>query len=238
MITVTNLSKSFQKKTVLANLSIQFKPKEIYVIVGMNGCGKTTFMNTMMNLLKADSGTIMCHGEVVGTKDYKKSIFYIPSDFYLPDYLTADEYLKLTLRHYPNSSEQQVDLLFSIFDLEDHRYQLLESYSFGMKKKIQLIAAIAANTDYVFADELFSGLDFDTVLLVQELLLHLKRTRSFIVVSHDLNTLQKFPENIYIMNKGTLTKFEGEVNAINEHVKETGDIGEKIRNIRKYFISA
>lgn len=237
MLEIRNLSKRFGQKQVIDNLNVTVPSNGVYIIVGTNGCGKTTFMNMVTNLLKPDSGTIICKGHDVGTKGYKKSIFYIPSDFYLPEYLTANEYLQMMLAYYPKASMEQVDFLFKVLDLEDSRYQLLETLSFGMKKKIQLLTAIAAGTDYVFADELFGGLDFDTVILVQELLKELQLTRTFVIVSHDLNTLLSFPQNIYIMSCGKLSKFEGRVEMITEAIKSTGGLDEKLQHIRQQFSS-
>lgn len=238
MLIINNLSKQFGQQKVLANLNLTIKNTGVHLIVGINGCGKTTFMNILANIVKSDTGNILCNGNFAGTKQFKEAIFYIPSDFYLPEYLTADEYLSMMLYHYPTADTKQLDLLFSIFDLDDHRHKLLETFSFGMKKKIQLIAAIASGADYILADELFGGLDFDTVLLVQELLKSLQKERCFVIVSHDLNTLSAFPDHIYIMDRGHLKPFTEKVKNISKYIKNTGELSDKIRNIRQYFISS
>lgn len=237
MLRIRNLSKKFGQKTVLDNLTVDIQEHGVHLIVGMNGCGKTTFMNSLSNLLKVEDGTIDCFGQTVGTKAFKEFIYYIPSDFYLPEYLTGQEYLEMMLSHYPSADFSKLDILFSIFDLESHRHKLLETYSFGMKKKIQLIAAVSAGTSYVIADELFGGLDFDTVLLIEKLLKCLYHQRSFVIVTHDLNTLLAFPENIYIMSKGRLDRYEDKIDQINSHVRNTGGINGKLREIQEYFLS-
>lgn len=235
MLKINQLSKSFGKNSVLSDLSMTFEDKGVYVIVGTNGCGKTTFMNTLSHLSKADKGTVTCFDYPLGSKEYKNAIFYIPSDFYLPEYLTADEYLRFVLTYYPKASFDKVDILLSLLDLEPYRYQLLESYSFGMKKKIQLVAAIASNANYILADELFGGLDFDTVLLVQELLARLKKDRCFIIVSHDLNTLLAFPEKIYMMFDGNLLAFTDNPKTLANHVRTTGELNDKLQILHQYF---
>lgn len=236
MLTIHNLSKKFGQQQVITNLNLQIEKHGVHIIVGTNGSGKTTLMNILTNIIKTDSGKIQCHDHSVESKQYKESIFYIPSDFYLPEYLTATEYLDLMLHHYPKSDIKQLDTLLAIFDLVEHQNKLLETFSFGMKKKIQLIAAIASNADYILADELFGGLDFDTVLLVQELLKILQEKRSFIIVSHDLNTLLAFPNNIYIMANGQLKSFRGKVENINQYIKKAGNLSAKIQNIQEYFV--
>ncbi|AER22356.1 TPA: ABC transporter ATP-binding protein [Streptococcus suis] len=236
MLTIDYLYKKFGQQQVITNLNLQIEKQGVHIIVGTNGSGKTTLMNILTNIIKADSGNITCNGHSVESKQYKESIFYIPSDFYLPEYMTATEYLDLMLHHYPKSDNKQLDILLDIFDLADHQNKLLETFSFGMKKKIQLIAAIASNVDYVIADELFGGLDFDTVLLVQELLQLLQKERSFIIVSHDLNTLLAFPDNIYIMVNGRVNSFRDKVENINKYIKEEGNLSAKIQNIQEYFV--
>ncbi|MGT2799331.1 ATP-binding cassette domain-containing protein [Streptococcus marmotae] len=238
MLSVRNIIKQVGQQKILNDVSIDFGRNGVYIIVGTNGCGKTTFMNIVNNMLLVDKGTIVCEKFPVGSKNYKDSIFYIPSDFYLPEYLTGDEYLQFVLQHYSTSSFDKVEFLFSLFDLSEERDKLLENYSFGMKKKIQIIAAILSNTPYIFADELFSGLDFDTVILLQELLQQLEKERCFVLVSHDLNVLTHFPNKIYIMSNGNLTHFTSSVDKISEAIKEVGDLHVKLQNIQKYFVSA
>ncbi|MGT2887889.1 ABC transporter ATP-binding protein [Streptococcus didelphis] len=235
MLNINRLEKSFGNKKVLSKIDVSFKDSGVSVIVGTNGCGKTTLMNILAHMLSFTSGEISCDGNVIGSKEYKQQVFYIPSDFYLPEYMTGKEYLDFILKHYQQSNFDLIDILLDMFDLKEMITDLLETYSFGLKKKIQIIAALASNTKYILADEVFSGLDFDTVLLLQEVFDHQKHQRSIIVISHDFNTLVRFPNHIFIMSKGRLLPYEGKVEGIYSMVKEIGETYAKLEKLRSYF---
>lgn len=72
------------------NITINFK-EDTTVIVGLNGSGKTVFLNSITGILNIDSGTIAIDGFKPDSKEFKERIFYIPSDFYLPEYMTGKE---------------------------------------------------------------------------------------------------------------------------------------------------
>ena len=157
MIEIEGLTKSFKKNRVIDALSASFSSTGVSVIVGTNGSGKTTLLNMLTNLLEADGGSIQIDGISPGSQAYKSKFFYLPSDFYLPGYMTGKEYVQFVLSRYETSEEEKASLLIELLDLADGQHKTIESYSFGMKKKIQIVAAVAANTDYIIADEIFGG---------------------------------------------------------------------------------
>lgn len=235
MFNIYELTQSFQNNNILNGTTCTFPDNEISIIVGTNGCGKTTFMNVLTQMIPYTAGEVMCNGYKIGSKEYKEQMFYIPSDFYLPEYMTGIEYLTFILKHYKNANYNQIDILLEIFDLKEFKDVLLEKYSFGMKKKIQIIAGFCSGTPYILADEIFSGLDFDTVLLLEDLLDFQKKYRSFVIVSHDMNTLNRFASNIYIMSNGCLTPYKGSSKDIKNIVKQMGQTGEKFDKLQKYI---
>ena len=166
---ISHLTKSYKDHKVIDDLSFTFNKKGITIIVGVNGSGKTTLFNLINDLVDKDEGTITLSS--LSDEDRKKECFYIPSDFYLPEYMTGKEYVDFILSRYPYSNKENVEWLIHLLDFDEAYHKLIETYSYGMKKKIQIIAAIASNTHYIFADEVFNGLDFETVLLLEELFL-------------------------------------------------------------------
>lgn len=235
MFNINNLDQSFSRKRILREISCQFPNSGVSIIIGTNGCGKSTFMNVLSEMIPFSSGEIICNGFPIKSKEYNEQIFYIPSDFYLPEFMTGEEYINFILKHYKNADFLLVEFLLNLFDLAEYKNTLIEKYSFGMKKKIQVIASFCSFTPYILADEIFSGLDFDTVILLESLIDYFKEKRSFIIVSHDMDTLKRFPENIFIMNKGCITPFLGNVNDKNDIVKSIGGISDKINSLHEYF---
>lgn len=237
MLKVEKIRKKFGKKMILHDISLTFNRGSVYVIVGANGSGKTTFMNVINNLLEADNGKILLDQYSGNSKKYKESVFYLPSDFYLPEYLTGQEYLGFVLERYPKANKKIANELIDILSMKNSQKNTIESYSFGMKKKIQLIAAISSGTDYIFADEAFSGLDFETVILIQDIFEIISKNKGIILVSHDLNTLMKFNKNIYIMQEGKIVLNDLKPIDIVEKIKKEGKLKEKVENIERYLIS-
>ncbi|MFD1125063.1 ATP-binding cassette domain-containing protein [Lentilactobacillus raoultii] len=235
MFTINHLKKSFDHNDVLKDISASFPKNNISIIVGANGSGKTTLMNIISGLVVADNGNIDLDDIPYNSQHYSENLFYVPSDFYLPGFLSGREYVNFVLSRYPHPNYDLLPYLFSLFDLTDSQNKLLEGYSFGMKKKVQLIAALTVGSKYLFADEIFSGLDFETVLLAEELFLKLRESTGIVIVSHEMNTLEKFPQNIWLMKSGLLVPYNGDVRSLPDAIKSTGKLGEKIASIKRHF---
>lgn len=234
MINIKNVSKRFGKKIVLDGLTVDFSSKDVSVIVGTNGSGKTTLFNIISGLIGSDSGNVSIDNTLFGTEDYKEKLFYLPSDFYLPGYMTGNEYARFILSRYENSDFVYFELVVSLFDLELDINKTIETYSFGMKKKLQIAIAVSLNVNTILADEIFSGLDFETVILAQELFIKAVNISKIVVISHDLNTLLKFNKDIWLMRFGRLEKYVGNPLELTNLVKNEGGLNEKIEEIYKY----
>ncbi|MFL6561515.1 MAG: ATP-binding cassette domain-containing protein, partial [Bacillus sp. (in: firmicutes)] len=85
MIKVTNLNQSFGKKNVLDSINLDINPNEICALVGRNGAGKSTFINSLLGLLPVKQGEILINGTAVNKKndEWKKTIAYLPEKFML-----------------------------------------------------------------------------------------------------------------------------------------------------------
>lgn len=235
MLEVINVSKRFGRQVVINDLNANFSNFGVTVIVGVNGSGKTTFLNLMTNLLQVDTGTILLDGNLVDTEVYKSKIFYIPSDFYLPYFMTGWEYADFVLSKYKKSDYKLFNRIIKLFDLKESLDKTLEMYSFGMKKKIQLAVGVATNTEVLIADEIFSSLDFETVILVQEIFSWINKYKKIIIVSHDRQTIEIFSEDIRLMSHGKLANFSGNPGELIERVKQEEVLNEKLNEIQQYF---
>ncbi|MTB69517.1 ABC transporter ATP-binding protein [Streptococcus uberis] len=235
MYKIHHLKKSYGNRSVLNGINCQFPNNGVVILVGTNGCGKTTFMNVLTEMTGFMSGKIFCNQFAIGSREYKEQIFYIPSDFYLPEFMTGREYLDFILKRYKTSDFNNIEILLEVFDLKGFENELIEKYSFGMKKKIQIIAAFCSGTPYILADELFSGLDFDTVILLEDIIEYQKNKKCFIIVSHDRNTLERFPNHIYIMSKGKLLSYKERNMSVTDMIRQMGGISGKISKLQERF---
>ena len=137
ILKIENLSKSFNDKNVIDNLSLIVRENEIYGFIGSNGSGKTTTMNMILGQLEPNGGDIYVCGEKVnfGNTETNKYIGYLPDvpEFY--NYMTAPQYLRLCAKLTDlkkNERESRIDYLLSIVGLSGERSKI-KAYSRGMK---------------------------------------------------------------------------------------------------------
>lgn len=224
MLKLRNINKSYGKKKVVGNLCHDFG-EGVNIIVGTNGCGKSTLLNIIGNIDPKFAGSISLNEFDISSMEFKKDTFYIPSDFYLPEFLTGKEYIDLINDLYPNANKNCIDNLLKIFKLEESKNNLIASYSFGMKKKLQFIASLSSNANLLLYDELFSGVDFETTIIMEKIIQSLLEDRIILLVSHDIRTLETFPENISVMIDGKLQKFNDDISCLNDDImKKVVDI--------------
>lgn len=233
MLEVKELCKSFGSHCVLDSLSITFGKTGITVIVGLNGSGKTVFLNSVSGIIQYDSGEVLLDGYSNGSDTFKKNIFYIPSDSYLPEYLTGNEYADFVQSRYENSSKSIFSEISCLLDMTGALEKAIESYSFGMKKKLQIALGLSLNVGYLLADEVFSGLDLETVILTQELFGLYAKKHKVLLVSHERNIINQFSNDILLMRKGKLTEFKGTADELSEYIYQQGKIAEKLQKIKE-----
>lgn len=233
MLNIQNVTKKF-KTTVLNDITISFPKQTVSVIVGINGIGKTTLLDCIVDLKKINNGSIAIDGHPNDSKAFKARIFYLPSEFYLPNFMTGREYLHFVLSRYDNARKDLIADFLNIFDLTTAADHLLEAYSFGMKKKIQLIAATLSNTEYILGDEIFTGLDFETTLVTLELFDKLADNAGIIIVSHNKAIIEKFSDNILLLSDGKLLPFLGTIDDLEKEVLNMEKVNEKIEFVKGY----
>ncbi|WP_430607906.1 ABC-2 type transport system ATP-binding protein [Enterococcus sp. DIV2379] len=234
MLRINGLTKKYGDKFVFKDLSTSFTDNGVTLIVGLNGSGKTTFLNAVNRMIEVEEGKIFIDDISSDSVNYKRAITYIPSDFYLPDYMTGREFCDFTFSVYKNYDISMFHLLIDLYDFEDSIDQLIESYSFGMKKKLQIITSFSLNVKYIFADELISGLDLETQLLTNNLIDFLKNDQKIVLVTHSLDAMNRYSDDIRILDSGEL-KLVSSMNDIENYILKTGVIDDKFTTIKKYF---
>lgn len=221
MLICDSLSKSFGKHRVLSGISAEFPSQACSIIVGINGAGKTTLLNCIAGLSEASSGVVSIDGEaIVGTPEYKRRVFYIPSDFFLPDFMTGAEYANFVFSRYGTSRADLFHGLASSFGIEADCGRLINTYSFGMKKKLQLAIAACVQADYLLIDEGMTGLDFETTLLTQELIKRLSATAGIVLVTHDMDTVRCFPQHVFLLKEGNLVSYSESIDKLPDVVSK------------------
>lgn len=172
-IEVKNISKSYDGIKVLDNISHTFQAGSVTCIMGKSGIGKTTFINILMGLEKADSGYI--------TSNISYSVVF--QENRLIEELTPITNI-LAVVDKSVKREVVVDSLLKIMDSESLHKKVSE-LSGGMKRRVAIVRAMLANSEVVVLDEPFAGLDEDTKVLTIDYIKEMLGDRTLIVVTHD-----------------------------------------------------
>ena len=161
ILKINNVSKSFNKKEVLNNISFSVKKGEIFGLIGINGIGKTTLIKIMLDLLKADTGDIELFGINSEIKNARKKVSYLPEKFQPSIYLKGIEFISFALGYFKKKvMNNQVLELAKKLDLEHVMLnKKVTKYSKGMAQKLGLISMFLSEAPLLILDEPMSGLD-------------------------------------------------------------------------------
>lgn len=208
-----NLTKRFGEKTAVDALNLRLEPGSFLGLLGRNGAGKSTTLKMVTGLLKPTAGEIRVLGLELATEALaiKRQIGVMPEDMALLDYLSGPQYLRFVGRMY-GLEEAVIDArqaeLFDKLDLAPAPKALVAEYSYGMKKKLALCAALIHGPRMLFLDEPFEGIDAVTSRTIKEILISLQaRGVTIILTSHIMEVVERLCPLIAILDEGKLLGF-------------------------------
>lgn len=208
-----NLTKAFGEKVAVDDLTLRVEAGSLLGLLGRNGAGKSTTLKMVTGLLKPTSGSIRVLGLDLATDDLaiKQQIGVMPEDMALLEYLTGPQYLRFVGRMYGLEDaviDARRDELFAKLDLAPAPKGLVAEYSYGMKKKLALCAALIHAPRVVFLDEPFEGIDAVTSRTIKDILHSLQsRGVTIILTSHIMEVVEKLCPLIAILDEGKLLGF-------------------------------
>lgn len=213
VLKVENVSKSFNDKNILDNVTMEFENGKIHLLKGKNGSGKSTFMKILYGLLIPDTGKIFWNGKDIEKKrtKYLANIGIVTADDRsLYHKLSARENLYYIGRicNVPKTElRQRISFLLEKLHLADDN-TLVENFSTGMKKKVMVARAFINDPDIIFADEILNGLDTETCTIVEEMLQEMvKKGKTVFLVSH-IGITNKTHIKQYIIEGGHIQNVE------------------------------
>jgi ABC-2 type transport system ATP-binding protein len=210
MIKVSNLKKKYGDATALEDVSFEIKQGEFFGLLGPNGAGKTTTISILSTILLPDSGTV-----TIGDYDLqrnpaqcKRSIGVVTQEIALYNKLSAYENLLFWGGLYDVPSEElkkRIAETLQLFGLEDRQHDKIESYSGGMKRRINIASALLHRPKILFMDEPTVGIDPQSRNLIFEVLekLH-KEGMTIIYTTHYMEEAERFCDRIGIIDKGKI----------------------------------
>ena len=180
VIEVNDLRKKYGDFEAVKGISFDVQEGEIFGFLGTNGAGKTTAIKMLCTMLKPTGGTARVSGhDVIREKnEVRKSIGIIFQENTLDEKLTANENLMLHCRFYnvPRSErESRIQEVLEIVELEDRRHKIVETFSGGMKRRLEIARGLIHYPKVLFLDEPTVGLDPQTRVHIWEYILRLKK---------------------------------------------------------------
>jgi len=207
------ITKRFGDKTAVDDLSLSLEAGAFLGLLGRNGAGKSTTLKMVTGLLKPTSGSIRMLGLDLAAEPLavKRQIGAMPEDMALLDMLSGPQYLRFVGRMYglPDALiDDRREELFDKLDLSVAPKVFLADYSFGMKKKVALCAALIHAPRMVFLDEPFEGIDPVTSRTIKDILHSLQQSGvTLVLTSHILEVVERLCPLIAILDEGRIKGF-------------------------------
>lgn len=216
IISLRNVTKSFQGHKVIDDVSLDIICGETFVIMGCSGSGKSTLLRHMTGAIRPDKGSILIKGQDIAQlsedalDEVRKSFGMSFQYSALLDSLTVEENIALPLREHTKLADEIIDIIIkmklSLVGLRGFEDYFPSEISGGMRKRVGLARAIALDPDIVFYDEPTSGLDPVVGGVTDKLIkdLSIKLMITSVVVTHDLRSAFKIADHIAMIHQGRL----------------------------------
>ena len=194
-----SITKFFGRRLIFKNISIDYQNNGIFGISGPNGSGKSTLVKIIANIISPSSGKVIHSNDTkeIPAEKLHNYIGFVSPYLILYDELTAEENIKFFAKiRSVKYNKEKIDYLFSEFLLEERRYDLVKTYSSGMKQRLKFIFALMHSPKLIILDEPTSNLDNDGKDKVYKLINEESKNNIVIIASNEDNDLSICSETI------------------------------------------
>jgi ABC-2 type transport system ATP-binding protein len=210
MIELTALTKRYGPFTAVDTLSLSVPRGELFGFLGPNGAGKTTTLRMIAGILRPSAGSVRIGGVDVVTDPTaaKARLGFIPDRPFIYEKLTGIEFLRFVAGLFDQSGpevEHRGRELLALFDLEEWKDELVESYSHGMRQKLIISSAFVHRPEVIVVDEPMVGLDPKAARILKNLFREYTRRGNTIMMStHSLEVAEAMCDRIGIIQGGKI----------------------------------
>ena len=204
---IDGITKKFGDFTAVNNVSFEVETGTIFGFLGTNGAGKTTTMRMILDIIRADAGTITWND--TQTRDMDRARFgYLPEERGLYPKMEVEEQLLFIGQLYgasKNDVQRRIDRWLELFNVTENRNKTVEALSKGNQQKIQFLAAVLHDPDILIMDEPYSGLVPVNAQQMKDAFHELVNEGKTIIFStHQLNDAQELSKDVAIIHRGNL----------------------------------
>ena len=211
MIKIKNLTKKYNDKIAVNNLTLNIKEGELFSLLGVNGAGKTTSISMLSGLIKPTSGEIKI--------DVDNSLMNVsPQETAVAPNLTVKENLEFIAGIYKINDINRVNELLKKFKLEEVKNQKSKTLSGGYKRRLSIAMSLINNPKILFLDEPTIGLDVNAKLIIRNLLNRLSKEEgtTLFLTSHDMADVEQVCDRMLVLDKGTIA-IDSSIKEIKKH---------------------
>ncbi|OZV13038.1 bacitracin ABC transporter ATP-binding protein [Tissierella sp. P1] len=207
-VKLNHITKTYGKKKVIEDISINVRMGDIYGLIGKNGAGKTTILKLISGLIRQNSGSMEILGEVTehGLNRARKRTGSLVENSYLYPYFDGEKNLECYRIQKGLKDKKVVEETLKLVGLYDVNKKKFSKYSLGMKQRLGIAQAIMGRPDLLILDEPINGVDPTGIVELRELLLKINRElgTTIILSSHILNELSMIANRYAFIHDGTL----------------------------------
>ena len=210
MISLTSLTKRYGSFTAVDGIDLTVPRGELFGFLGPNGAGKTTTLRMIAGILRPTSGRVEIAGIDIANDPVaaKSKLGFIPDRPFIYEKLTGAEFLRFVAGLYDQSGpqvEHRARELLALFDLEQWRDELVESYSHGMRQKLIISSAFVHRPEVIVVDEPMVGLDPKAAKILKDLFReYTRRGHTIMMSTHTLEVAEAMCDRIAIIQAGKI----------------------------------
>lgn len=226
LLEISGLNFSYTRGALaLEDINLNLQKGEVLGLIGPNGSGKSTLIKCIFDLLHKNSGDIRILGVDNSQLEAKRSGLFLSSNDNLPNFLSGAEYLELNKKLYKTTlDDSRVEDLWDRYGLTARVNHLIEDYSHGMKKKLQIVTALALSRDLTVIDETLNGIDLEALMNAEK---DIKEPTSgnksgVILCTHDFGLLERISDRIVFLWRGNIL----ETSPTRDLIDRYGSLGE------------
>lgn len=206
VIEAQNVSKKYGSSLALSSLSLSVNPSSVYALLGPNGSGKTTFVKSVLGLVRPNSGTILINGIDSNDPKCREGVAYLPEKFNFFPYYTIDGVVKFygSMKGLKGSElEDKCHQSMKSLGIDDLMGKKVKECSKGQLQRTGIASMLMGDNNLLILDEPFSGLDPIAIKELKDLLRALKEQgKTLFINSHILSEMEKLCDHAAILNKG------------------------------------
>jgi len=237
IIEVQNVSKKFDEKIVLDNISFVVEEGDIFGLIGPNGAGKTTLINIITGLLDANNGTVLIGGYDIKKDTLKAKEFFglVPQELALIETVSAYDNLEFFGSLYGLKGKllkERINYALEVTGLTENKKVKVKKFSGGMKRRLNLAAAIMHNPKILILDEPTVGIDPQSRNHIFEFLKKINKeyNTTIIYTSHYMEEVEYLCNNIFIIDEGKEVAYGSKKN-VKSMISNNNKVNLRIENI-------